>query len=140
MSQTMTSKISPAIPWYQRKQARDTLRAAAIYAIILPGALMFLTPLLWMVSTALKQPNQIFIYPPQWIPDPPQWNNFVDGWNAYLPFNLFLRNSLLITINNVVGNLFSCCLAAYGFARDCGPPAKPSCSASSWRPCCCPRR
>ncbi len=117
MSQTLTSNIRSVIPWSQRKKTRDIIQAAVIYALILPGAIMFITPLVWMVSTALKLPNQIFVYPPQWIPDPPQWNNFVDGWNAYLPFNLFLRNSLIITLNNVVGNLVSCCLAAYGFAR-----------------------
>ena len=123
MSQILASEKSivtnatRAIPWYKRQSVLRKLTALGSYTIIIPGALMFVLPLLWMLSTSLKLPNQIFVYPPQWIPDPPQWRNFPDGWSAYLPFNLFLRNSLIITINNVVGNLFSCCLAAYGFAR-----------------------
>jgi ABC-type glycerol-3-phosphate transport system permease component len=106
-----------AIPWHQRKQTRKIIHAVVVYALLLPGALIFILPLLWMVSTALKDPKQIFVYPPQWIPNPVKFSNFWEGWNAYLPFNLFLRNSLIITTNNIIGNLFSCCLAAYAFAR-----------------------
>jgi ABC-type glycerol-3-phosphate transport system permease component len=104
-------------PWYQRKATRKIIHAVVVYGLVLPGALIFLFPLLWMLSTSLKQPKQIFLFPPQWIPDPIMWSNFAEGWSAHLPFNLFLRNSLIITINNIIGNVISCCLAAYGFAR-----------------------
>lgn len=114
---TITKNIHKSTPWLQRKSTRTKINAAIVYLLLLPGAIVFLTPLLWMLSTALKLPNQIFVYPPQWIPDPPMWSNFPEGWSAYLNFNVFLVNSLSITLNNVVGNLFSCCLAAYGFAR-----------------------
>jgi multiple sugar transport system permease protein len=130
MSQTLDNPTSGALgtqaaalrgfqtaPWYQRRITRKIVHALFVYAIVLPGACLFVLPLLWMFSTALKPPQQIFVYPPQWIPAPPQWSNFWEGWNAYLPFNIFLRNSLIITTGNVLGNLFSCCLAAYAFAR-----------------------
>ena len=74
-------------------------------------------PFLWMVSTALKVPKQIFTYPPVWIPNPVMWSNFKEAWTGFVPFNLFLRNSLIITLGNVLGNLVSCSLTAYGFAR-----------------------
>jgi ABC-type glycerol-3-phosphate transport system permease component len=82
-----------------------------------PGAILFTIPLLWMLSTALKEPKQIFLFPPKWIPDPLLWGNFVAGWNDFLPFNTFLANSLIITVSNIVGNLISCSLAAFAFAR-----------------------
>lgn len=104
-------------PWYQRKNTRKIVHALVVYALVLPGAFIFLFPLLWMLSTALKVPKQIFVFPPQWIPDPVMWSNFSEGWSAHLPFNLFLVNTLIITVNNIIGNLISCCLAAYGFAR-----------------------
>lgn len=103
--------------WWQRKTPRKIIHATVIYLLLLPGALLFILPLIWMLSTSLKEPRQIFVYPPQWIPNPVLWSNFWEGWNAYLPFSLFLRNSLIITINNIIGNLISCCLAAYAFAR-----------------------
>lgn len=127
MSQTLQNPVVPgtsirprgvsATPWWQRKRTRQIVHAVVVYGLLLPGALLFILPLLWMLSTALKEPKQIFVYPPQWIPSPVKWSNFWEGWNAYLPFSLFLRNSLIITINNIIGNLVSCCLAAYAFAR-----------------------
>lgn len=103
--------------WRQRPARRRWAHAFVIYLFVLPGAAIFLIPLLWMLSTSLKESRQIFANPPVWIPDPVVWRNFPEGWSAYLPFNTFLVNSTLITLNNIVGNLFSCCLAAYGFAR-----------------------
>jgi len=81
-------------------------------------AIVFMTPLIWMLSTALKPSNQIFVYPPKWIPDPLQWKNFVEGWShPALPFSRFFMNTVIITTNNVVGNLVSCSLAAFAFSR-----------------------
>ncbi len=125
MSQTMNKPLAMGaqqrttvtIPWYRRRQTRTILRAIVVYALVLPGAAVFILPLLWMLSTALKPPNQIFIYPPQWIPDPVRWENFTEGWSAYINFTQLMINTLIITSNNVFGNLVSCCLAAYGFAR-----------------------
>jgi len=125
MSQTLNKPLAVgarqrrpvAIPWYRRRQTRTILRAIVVYALVLPGAAVFILPLLWMLSTALKPPNQIFIYPPQWIPDPIRWENFTEGWSAYINFTQLMINTLIITSNNVLGNLVSCCLAAYGFAR-----------------------
>jgi multiple sugar transport system permease protein len=100
-----------------------TVRRAAypviVYGLMVAGAIIFIFPFIWMVSTSLKDPPQIFVYPPIWIPNPIHWENYVQGWfgNPLMPFTLFLRNTLIITINNMIGNLFSCSLAAYGFAR-----------------------
>ena len=49
--------------------------------------------------------------------NPIRWQNFSDGWSLYFPFTLFLRNSTIITAHNVIANLASCTLVAYGFAR-----------------------
>ena len=125
MSQTLEKPLAVSgeprqyktAPWYQRRRTREILHAVVIYALVLPGAVIFILPLLWMLSTALKPSNQIFVYPPVWIPRPPMWSNFYEGWTAYLDFNRMFINSLTISLHNVVANLISCCLAAYGFAR-----------------------
>lgn len=105
------------LPWWRRKSVRRVIQAIVIYALLIPGACIFILPLIWMLSTALKTTKEIFIFPPQWLPNVPQWQNFSKGWSGYLPFNTFLFNSSFITITNIIGNLLSCCLAAYGFAR-----------------------
>ncbi|MCY3658964.1 MAG: hypothetical protein OXG36_08080, partial [Caldilineaceae bacterium] len=83
----------PVIPWWQRASKRRILNMTIIYLLVLPGAVMFLIPLLWMLSTSLKESRQIFVNPPVWIPNPVVWQNFTDGWSAYLPFNTFFVNS-----------------------------------------------
>lgn len=88
----------------------------SIYAMLLLGTAAFLLPFLWMVSTALKQSDEVFTFPPTILPSSPQWHNFVDGWTV-LPFNTFLLNTLIITVLAVVGNMVSCILPAYAFAR-----------------------
>ncbi|MCB0062493.1 MAG: carbohydrate ABC transporter permease, partial [Caldilineaceae bacterium] len=123
MSQTLVSESTVApravkrTPWYQSRRIRKILHAVVVYALVLPGACLFILPLLWMLSTALKPPNEIFVYPPQWLPSTPRWSNFPEGWTAYLDFTQMFFNTLIITVNNVIGNLVSCCLAAYAFAR-----------------------
>ena len=123
IEESMAASAAPAqrkitrAPWHQRGGTRRATHAILVYALVLPGALLFMIPLLWMLSTALKEPKQIFIYPPQWIPNPVKWENFWIGWNDFLPFNRFLLNSLIITSNNIIGNVVSCCLAAFAFAR-----------------------
>lgn len=126
MSQTINKPLTPPqerqkavtrTPWYKQRRTREYFRNFVVYLLVLPGAAIFILPLLWMLSTALKESNQIFVYPPQWIPDPMVWSNFTDGWSKFLDFNQMMLNTLFITTNNVIGNLVSCCLAAYGFAR-----------------------
>jgi ABC-type glycerol-3-phosphate transport system permease component len=47
-----------------------------------------------------------------------QWSNFAAAWNSLpLPFHWFLLNTYTITVLNVTGQLLSCSLVAYGFAR-----------------------
>jgi ABC-type glycerol-3-phosphate transport system permease component len=80
------------------------------------GAAVMLAPLLWMVSTSLKTDSQVAAYPPIWIPRPIVWENYVDAWND-LPTGRFYVNSFIIAGLSIVGNVFSCSLAAYAFAR-----------------------
>jgi len=87
-----------------------------VYVLLIGGSIIFLIPLVWMLSTALKPQDEVFSFPPNFIPSRVVWANFVDGWTV-LPFTLYLQNTLIIVVNNVVGNLVSCSLAAFAFAR-----------------------
>jgi multiple sugar transport system permease protein len=98
------------------KRLRQLGYILLVYGLAIPGAIMFLLPFLWMFSTSLKASNEIFILPPKWVPDTLHWENYTEAL-ALAPFGLYLRNTLFITLGNMLGNLFSCTLAAYGFAR-----------------------
>jgi ABC-type glycerol-3-phosphate transport system permease component len=92
------------------------LHRALVYALLIGLGIVFAMPFLWMFTTSLKPQDEVFAYPPTFIPTSFQWHNYRDGWQI-LPFSTFLRNSLIVTTANVVGNLISCTLVAYGFAR-----------------------
>jgi len=87
-----------------------------VYGLLVALTMVFAAPFMWMVSTALKAQNEVFSYPPSFLPTSFLWQNFSDGWTI-LPFTTFLGNSLIVSIANVIGNLISCSLVAYGFAR-----------------------
>jgi multiple sugar transport system permease protein len=52
----------------RRRKARERLVAGALHVVLLAGAATMLIPLLWMLSTSLKEPGAVFTFPPQWLP------------------------------------------------------------------------
>lgn len=94
--------------------ARSITRIGTYSALIVFSAVFFF-PFLWLVSTSVKPDAQIMVMPPKWIPHPFQWNNYSEGL-TFVPFPLFLRNTLIICLANVIGVLLSCPLVAYGLS------------------------
>jgi multiple sugar transport system permease protein len=79
--------------------------------------IVMMYPLAWLLSSSVKPNALIFKDLSLW---PAEWNlsNYTDGWNALeQPFSLYLVNSAVIVVLSIIGNLLSCSLAAYGFAR-----------------------
>jgi multiple sugar transport system permease protein len=91
------------------------LRALAL-VVLLIGAGAFVFPLLWMISTSLKDESEVFTLPPIWIPAVIRWSNYPESL-TFFPFLLYLRNTLTITVPSVLGTLISSALPAYGFSR-----------------------
>jgi multiple sugar transport system permease protein len=88
---------------------------AAHTALVLLS-LVFLVPLLWLITSSLKTDAQILRFPPEWIPSPLTLKNYPGGL-TFIPFWRQLANTLLISGLAVLGTLLSCSLAAYGLAR-----------------------
>jgi multiple sugar transport system permease protein len=85
------------------------------------GLLLFgfvmLYPVLWMIVSSLRPGDEIF-RSPGLILDSLQTENYVEGWNALTPsFATYLLNSAILVLGCIVGNLVSCSMAAYAFAR-----------------------
>jgi multiple sugar transport system permease protein len=69
-----------------------------------------------MILSSFKTAGEIWTFPPVFMPKKFQWSNYVEAWKA-LPFDRFFINSLLVTIFVTVGQLFTCSLGGYAFAR-----------------------
>jgi putative chitobiose transport system permease protein len=93
------------------------IRSLLNYALLSVVAIVMLTPLLWLVSTAFKGPGEdLFSFPPQLIPQQPTLENFRKVWQNN-PFGQYFFNSILVSVLTVLLNLLFCSLAAYPLAR-----------------------
>jgi multiple sugar transport system permease protein len=116
MAEAIERHAQPAITARRTIKLSRIVQAVAVYGILTSLSVIVLVPVAWMLSTALKPQSQIFVFPPVYIPHPLLWSNFVDALTAE-PFDLYARNTFLLVVVNVIGQLLSCTLIAYGFAR-----------------------
>jgi len=89
---------------------------AMMFAVLALGAVVMLMPFAWLVRSALMTDAQIFINPPQWLPDPVAWQNFPDALTAQ-PFARYFLNTMIIEALVVTGTVLTCSLTAFSFAR-----------------------
>src|SRR5581483_3534685 len=95
-----------------RRAPLEVLWAVAAFG----GAVLFVVPFAWMLSTSLKEEAQAFVFPPIWIPDPVKWSTYLDVFTIQ-PTGLFLRNTVIVAGLAVLGDVLSSSLVAFGFAR-----------------------
>jgi multiple sugar transport system permease protein len=100
----------------RRGRGRSWPRRALGYVALIGLAVVALLPLLWMVSTSLKTNQDVFSYPPQWIPHEFHFQNYTSLWDD-LPMTRWIVNTLAVSGVVVVGQLLFCSMAAYAFAR-----------------------
>jgi multiple sugar transport system permease protein len=87
------------------------------HVLLLLFLIVMVYPLLWMIASAFK-PGHLVLTEPGLLPSQITFENFKDGWYALnQPFSAFFLNSLFVTVGSIIGNLFSCSLAAYALAR-----------------------
>jgi len=99
------------------RQLRAKVGSVLKHAGLIAFGFVMLYPLLWMVASSFK-PNALIFREPGLIPTDIDLSNYTDGWNALLhPFSHYLINSAIVVLGSVLGNLLSCSLAAYAFAR-----------------------
>ena len=93
-------------------QARKIVHAALLTVV----CLLVLVPFVWMISSSLKQDNQVFTVPTQWVPQEFVWSNYVDIWTR-IPMLSYLRNSAFLAITITFLQVLTGSFAAYGFAK-----------------------
>jgi len=105
-----------------RPGATAGVRAARLVGDLLKYGLLFffagffILPWVWMISTSLKNPEELAVYPIIWIPDPVRWDNYLEAFRR-AEFSRFFVNTALVAFPSVLGAVISNALVAYGFAR-----------------------
>ena len=115
-TQTAPAGIAHPSRIRRRKRVKQVTRTVLIHAMLIPAALIFILPFIWMLSTSLKSDAQLYTYPPVWLPNPLMWENYPTAV-TYISFFLYLKNTLIIAVLATLGALVSCSLVAYSLAR-----------------------
>jgi multiple sugar transport system permease protein len=111
------SALTPNASPLQKLRSLTGPRRILIHTLLIGVAIVMLYPLLWMLSSSLKPDTEIFTHPGL-IPGKLNPANYSEGWSGSgNSFSLYITNSLIVSIGAVIGNVVSCSLAAYAFAR-----------------------
>ena len=85
--------------------------------ILLAVGILFLLPLLWMISSSLKPGSGVFSTDFTWIPSKFVWKTYEQVLTSKsVPFLNMIKNSLVLATATIVGQLLVSSLAAYAFA------------------------
>jgi len=98
---------------YTSVRTRNLLLNLITYLLLSMGAVIMLTPFLWMVATSFKMPADQ--YTKTLIPNPATLNNFKELWSQ-LPFPDLLFNSFKLSTLITIGQLLTCTMSAFVFA------------------------
>jgi multiple sugar transport system permease protein len=99
-------------------QTRKPFPWGTVATLLILGvcALLMIAPFLWIISAAFGKTTEVFVLPPRWLPRTPSLDNFEDVFNQ-LPYHLFMFNSVKLAVIVTIGQLLTCSMAAYAFAR-----------------------
>src|SRR4051812_20931151 len=90
------------------------------YHILVGGfAVLMLYPVIWLLMSSFKESNAIFVTAKSLIPDPFILDNFAEGWKGIggNSFGVFIKNTAVLVIVTLIGQVISSSLIAFGFAR-----------------------
>lgn len=93
-----------------------SFRVLLRYLLLAAAAALMVGPFAWMLSTSMMPQEEMFRTPPQWIPAEFSLKNY-RAIMEVLPLGRMLLNSFAIAVSATIGQLCSCALAAYAFAR-----------------------
>ena len=102
----------------RRHRRQQMMSKVMIYFLLLLGTLIFVLPLILMISTSFKSFTEINSYPPTFLPNEWLLSNYPDAWNYQTTdFPRWTMNTLIILFGALPGVLLTSSLCAYGFAR-----------------------
>ena len=97
-------------------RSSSIIRTVFIYALLIISSVWFVLPLVWMLSTSLKTEIQLVSRPLSLLPAPFIWTNYIDAVRT-IPFLTYAKNTLMVSVLSVIGQVLVSSFVAYGFAR-----------------------
>ena len=92
------------------------IQHSVLFVVLLVIGLTMLVPFFWTLSSSLKYDREIFEYPIKWIPEVLRWSNYEEVWTR-VNFLTYYLNTIKLSLIVTIGQVFTCSLAAYSFAK-----------------------
>lgn len=92
------------------------IQHSLLFVILLVIGLTMLVPFFWTLSSSFKYDREIFEYPIKWIPEVFRWSNYQEVWTR-VNFLTYYLNTIKLSIIVTLGQVITCSLAAYSFAK-----------------------
>ncbi len=109
------------IKWFKGQWLHITFSKTLLYLVMLALVAFTALPLVYVVVTAFKPLDELFVYPPRFYVKHPTTQNFSDLvvslGSSTVPFTRYIFNSILVTIATVVLTVIVCSLAAYALVK-----------------------
>ncbi|MDK2878210.1 MAG: multiple sugar transport system permease protein [Thermoanaerobacteraceae bacterium] len=94
-----------------------------LYILLIIFGIAFMVPIIWMLSTSLKTPADIYQHHPKIIPSRLEWRNYIDAVTS-IPYFKYVWNTTVISFFSVAGQLFAAPLVAYSISKIKWPGSK----------------
>ena len=100
-------------------KAKKRIRDVVYHVIVFGIGILMIYPLIWMFMSSFKETKTIFQTAGSLIPNPFTLDNYINGLKGFakVPFLVFFKNSLFISVVATIGTVISSAVVAYGFAR-----------------------
>lgn len=115
----MTLSNTDNTSWFSDQKIRRlnaVLGKTILYALAIASVVILLMPIAWLLSTAFKTPQEVFSYPPRFIPENPTLENFREQLSNPTVLRLVL-NSMIVGLLTAILATGAGAMAAYALAR-----------------------
>jgi alpha-1,4-digalacturonate transport system permease protein len=115
MPVTSGALAQPTAPVHRRRRRVDLPTVLAYVCLVLGAAIMF-GPVLWVVLSSFKGLNEIYRFPPTFLPE--QWilTNYTEALQRF-PFLRYLANSVTVTVVATLITLAINSMAAFALSK-----------------------
>ncbi|MBP5153349.1 MAG: carbohydrate ABC transporter permease [Lachnospiraceae bacterium] len=109
------------IRWFKGQWLHITFSKVLLYLVMLALVCFTALPLVYLVSTAFKPLDELFVYPPRFFVHRPTTKNFTDLvvslGSSTVPFTRYFFNSVIVTVVIVVGTVIVSSMGAYSLVK-----------------------
>lgn len=113
---TQTSYTIEKSKKLQGRKKKEKIINTILFFLLLAGSLVMIVPLIWMISTSVKNKLDVFAMPPVWIPTEINWSKYSEIWEKG-PLLSGLMNSVKVCFIVTIVGTFTSSLAAFAFAK-----------------------